>query len=486
MADEKNDSKKESEMEKKLSYNIDFAWSKYSEDQKSHARAFAKDYMHFLEHARTERERVEYAESLAKEAGFKEITIGDHISDITEGDKVYYKNRKKNIAFFIIGDGSRPITEGVRFVGAHIDFPRVDLKIRPLYEDSKTGFALMKTHYYGGIKKFQYATIPMALTGVVIKKDGEQVDIEMGLDPEDPVLTIPDLLIHLGGKMQSKRKPFDVIKGEEMNVLVGALESEDENAKEKFKLTVLAILHDKYGITEDDFHSAELALVPALPPRLVGFDKSMVGAPGQDDGSCSFLGLRAILDYEGIPPSTIGTGLFDKEEIGSNGATGAQSAWIRHVITDLMVRTGTPETITNMHLCLSNSKILSADVTAALDPSFGSVHDPKTAAIFGKGIVLEKFTGSRGKYNTNDAMAEFMAYLRGVFDNVGVPFQVGTLGAVDVGGGGTIAKFFAQSFNCDVVDAGVALINMHSPFEIAHIADLYSGYLAYKAFFGAK
>nr|MDO8109625.1 aminopeptidase [Candidatus Sigynarchaeota archaeon] len=481
MAELKDD--KGSDLEKKLSYKAEFAWSKFSDEQKKAARNFVLDYMVFLGEARTERERVTFAERVAQGKGFKRIEIGQEANQLKPGDKVYYINRGKNIALFIVGE--KPMTEGTRFIGAHMDYPRLDLKIRPVYE--KDGFALFKTHYYGGLKKYQFATVPLALTGIVVKKDGTQVLVNIGHEPDDPVFTVPDLLIHLARNYQGDRKMADVLKAEEMNALAGALQNEDEKAKERFKLNILSILNEKYGITEEDLHSAELSLVPTIAPRFVGLDKSMVGGAGQDDGSCSYLALRAVLDLNnGIPAFTVGTGLFDKEETGSNGPTGAQSSWFRQIFIDLLSRSGVKGSLTNMHVAMSSMKMISADVTAALDPSFGSVHDSQTAAIAGKGVVIEKYSGSGGKYGTNDATAEYVGFVRGVFDARKVPFQYGTLGQVDAGGGGTIAMFFSQAFNCDVVDCGVPLLNMHSPFEIAHIADLYSGYLAYSAFFTSK
>ncbi len=474
---------KGSDLEKKLSYKAEFAWSKYSEEQKKAARVLAQDYLVFLKETRTERERVAFAERLAQGKGFKQLELGDDPEPLKAGERVYYINRGKNIALFVVGEA--PMTQRHHFIGAHGDFPRIDLKIHPLYE--KDGFALFKTHYYGGLKKYQYATIPLVLIGVVVKKDGEVVKVDVGSEPEDPVFMIPDLLIHLAKKLQGERKAMDTIKADEMNAVAGALQIGDEKAKDRFKLNVLSILNEKYGITEDDFHSAELSLVPTITPRYVGLDKSMIGAAGQDDGSCTFLALRAFLD---LPPGsatcTMGTGIFDKEETGSNGPTGAQSSWIRTVIADLAVRTGVKESVTSVNLAFRSMRMISADVTAALDPSFGSVHDPQTAAMAGKGVVIEKYSGVDGKRGTNDATAEYMGYVRRVFSEASVPFQFGTLGQVDAGGGGTIAMFFAQAFNCDVVDCGVPVLNMHSPFEVTHIADLYSGYLAYKAFLSAK
>ncbi|MBN2153525.1 MAG: aminopeptidase [Candidatus Lokiarchaeota archaeon] len=476
---------KESDLEKKLSYKADFAWPKYTEEQKRAARVLAQDYLIFLKETRTERERVAFAERLAQGKGFRQVELGESAAPLKAGEKVYYVNRGKNIALFVVGDA--PMTSGHRFIGAHGDFPRLDLKIDPLYE--KDGFALFKTHYYGGIKKYQYATVPLVLAGVVAKKDGDLVKIDVGSEPDDPVFVIPDLLVHLAHKVQGERKAFDTIKAEEMNAVVGALQIGDEKAKNRFKLNVLSILNEKYGITEDDFHSAELSLVPAITPRYIGLDKSMVGAAGQDDGASTFLALRAILDLAPGAATgttgTTGTGIFDKEETGSNGPTGAQSSWMQSVVADMVSRTGVEASLTNVHLAFRAMKMISADVTAALDPSFGSVHDPQTAAMAGKGVVVEKYSGSGGKRGTNDATAEYVGFIRRVFSEANVPFQFGTLGQVDAGGGGTIAMFFAQNFNCDVVDCGVPVLNMHSPYEVTHIADLYSGYLAYKAFLSA-
>ena len=474
---------KGSELEKKLSYKAEFAWSKYSDEQKNAARILAQDYLVFLKETRTERERVAFAERLAQGKGFRQLELGNSAEPLKPGEKVYYINRGKNIALFVIGEA--PMTQRHHFIGAHGDFPRIDLKIHPLYE--KDGFALFKTHYYGGIKKYQYATVPLVLTGVMVKKDGEVVKIDVGSEPDDPVFIIPDLLIHLARTFQGNRKAFDTIKAEEMNALAGALQIGDDKAKDRFKLNVLSILNEKYGITEDDFHSAELSLVPTIPPRYIGLDKSFIGGAGQDDGSCTFLAVRALLDMTaGATPYTTGVGIFDKEETGSNGPTGAQSSWIRAVIADIAARTGVKESLTNMNLVFSATRMISADVTAALDPSFGGVHDPQTAAMAGKGVVVEKYSGSGGKHGTNDATAEYLGYVRRVFNDAKVPFQFGTLGQVDAGGGGTIAMFFAQAFNCDVVDCGVPVLNMHSPYEVTHIADLYSGYLAYQAFLSAK
>lgn len=483
---EENKSKEtnESELEKVLTYKSEFAWNQYSDKQKNQARDLASKYLNFLKSARTERERVDFFSEIAIRNGFKRVEIGEGDHSLEQGDKVFYVNRNKNIAFVKIG--KNPMTTRVNLLGAHVDTPRIDLKIKPLYEDKESGVALLKTHYYGGIKKYQWATIPLALTGVVIKPDGTKIKVEIGLDHDDPVFMIPDLLPHLNKNVQSERKTKDVIKAEEMNVLAGATEIDDDKAKNKFKLHVLKILNEKYDITESDFYSAELSLVSALPPRYIGVDKALIGSPGQDDGVCAFTAFNAIMNIDETPENTIITALFDKEEIGSSGNTGAQSSWIRFLFNDLMVKTLIPETMSNLSKTLQNTKILSTDVTAPLDPTFKSVHDPKTAGILGKGIIIMKYTGHGGKYNASDATAEYVAQVRSIFEKENVPYQFGTLGAVDAGGGGTIAKFFAQGFNADVIDGGPGVLNMHSPYEITHIADVYSAHLAYTSFLNAK
>jgi len=451
---------KEPSLEDKLANNFKHCWEIFTDEQKKETLKLADEYFDFLKNARTERERTAWAIKVAEENGFKRVEIGKNINKLNPGEKIYYVNREKNVAMAVIGEKS--ILEKNHLIGSHIDTPRLDLKMRPLYEAGKASVALFKTHYYGGIKKYQWATIPLHLTGLIVKKDGTKIPIDIGKNPDDPVFTIPDILTHLAKKIQAKRK-----------------------MPEKFKINVLKILNEKYGVTEADLQSAELNLVSGLPPRYVGLDKSMIGAAGHDDGVCSWTGIRALIDIKKTPKNTAIMSIFDKEEIGSNGNTGAQSAWIRFVMNDIMVRTGVPETLTNLHLTLTNTLMLSADVGSAINPIFPSVHDPLNAAILGKGMVVEKYTGARGKSGASDVRAEVMAYIRKIFDEKTVPYQIVELGKVDEGGGGTIAKFFAESFNCDVVDAGTPVINMHSPYEIVHIADVYSTYLAYKTFFEA-
>ncbi|QEE14694.1 aminopeptidase [Promethearchaeum syntrophicum] len=483
------DKPKEPSLEDKLVNKFKHGWEIFTDDQKQETLKLADEYFDFLKNARTERERTTWTIKKAEENGFKRLEIGKNINKLNPGDKIYYVNREKNVAMAVIGQKS--LIEKIHMIGSHIDTPRLDLKMRPLYEDGKAAVALFKTHYYGGIKKYQWATIPLHLTGLIVKKDGTKIPIDIGKNPDDPVFTIPDILPHLSKNVQNKRKSPETFKGEELNVLAGALPIDENNnkdakkVKEKFKINILKILNEKHGITEADLQSAELNLVSGLPPRYVGLDRSMIGAAGHDDGVCSWTGIKSLIDLKGAPKNTAIMSIFDKEEIGSNGSTGAQSAWIRFVMNDIMVRTGVSETLTNLHLTLSNTLMLSADVGSAINPIFPSVHDPLNAAVLGKGIVIEKHTGGGGKYGSSDVPAEIMAYIRKIYDEKTVPYQIVELGKVDEGGGGTIAKYFAESFNCDVVDAGTPVINMHSPYEIIHIADLFSTYLAYKTFFEA-
>ncbi|MBD3353784.1 MAG: aminopeptidase [Candidatus Lokiarchaeota archaeon] len=485
MSQDNSNKKKESDLEEELLYELDFAWNLYSNSQKLESKELAEKYIEFLTKARTERERTAYIKEKALQRGFREVEIGNSDAEgahkLKPGDRIFYTNRKKNISLVIVG--SHPLSHGLNIIGAHLDTPRVDLKIRPLYEDKESGFALFKTHYYGGVKKYQWASIPLILTGVVVKKNGTVIDVDIGTNDNDPVFIIPDLLPHLQQKVQQDRKTTDVIKGEEMNVLVGAIPHENKNIKQKFKVKILQILHEKYDIKEEDFLSAELSLVPAFKPRFVGIDKSMIGASGQDDGICSFLAMQSILDIKEIPEKTIIAALFDKEEIGSSGSTGAKSSWLRFLIEDLLLKKENHVKSSKLNISLTKTKIISADVGPVLHPTFKQVQDPRTAAILGKGLRIMKYTGRAGKVNSSDATAEFIAELRHIFDENEVPFQLGAFSAVDAGGGGTIAMYFAEQFNADVVDAGPAVLNIHSPYEISHIADIYASYLGYRTFF---
>ncbi len=449
-------------------------WDLVDEDEKQKIMEFSSEYRTFLSTHKTEREVAEFAIEKARERGFKDISEG--------GDKVIIVNRHKAVAVARIG--KRPVREGVRIVAAHIDVPRIDVKQNPLYESSNTGTALFDLHYYGGIKKYQWVARPLAIHGTVVKEDGTSVKINLGDNPGDPVFTIEDLLPHLSRKAQYGKKIEDAIPGEKLDLIVGSIPlPDDKDAKERLKLNILKILNDKYGIKEEDFMSAELEIVPAGPAYDVGLDNSMIGGYGHDDRICGFTSLMAVLDAES-PEWTIVTILFDKEEIGSDGNTGAQSRFAEHVIASLLDLQNELN-YKNLMTALQGSQAISADVTAAVDPMWQEVHDQKNAAILGYGLPIMKYTGHGGKYGANDAHAEFVSLIRRIFNQSGVVWQPGGLGKVDEGGGGTVAKYLAK-FGMDVIDAGPALLSMHSPFEIASKADLWMAYKGYKAFFEAK
>ena len=379
----------------------------------------------------------------------------------------------KAIALFIVGE--RPMEDGMKILGAHIDSPRLDLKQNPLYED--TDLALLETHYYGGIKKYQWVTLPLAIHGVVCKKDGTKVDIVIGEDDNDPVIGISDLLVHLA-QTQQEKKANKVIEGEDLNVLVGSMPLKDEE-KDAVKANILKILNDKYGIEEEDFLSAELEIVPAGKARDYGIDRSMVMAYGHDDRVCSYTSLMAMLKVEKIDKTCVCL-LVDKEEIGSVGATGMQSKFFENTVAEVMDRVGDYSDI-KLRRALKNSKMLSSDVSAAFDPNYPSVMEKKNSAYFGKGLVFNKYTGSRGKGGCNDANPEFIAELRAIMDKHDVAFQTAELGKVDQGGGGTIAYILAN-YNMEVIDCGVALHNMHAPWEVASKVDIYEAMKGYYAF----
>ncbi|MGQ4893824.1 MAG: aminopeptidase [Candidatus Njordarchaeia archaeon] len=451
-----------------------WAWERLNEED---VNEFAMEYIQFLSHVKTERESVEYIKTLAEAHDFKPI---DSCEKLSPGDKVYSIFKNKMILLAVIGE-KNPV-DGLRFIGAHIDAPRLDLKPSPLYEDS--GIALLKTHYYGGIKKYQWVNIPLAIHGVVVLKDGTKKHIVIGEDPKDPTFVIPDLLPHLARKKQGERKGFDIIKGEELRILVGnkpAKVEEDKKVKDKVKKMILDILNEKYGISEEDFISADLEIVPAVKPREAGFDRSMIAAYGQDDRICAYTTLRAILDVT-KPRETCIAVFVDREEIGSDGNAGAKSRFLEVFIGDLIEKFNGSATERDVLKAFINSKAISADVDAAINPIYKDVHDTQNAGYLGKGVIVTKYTGAGGKYGASEAHAEFMAWIRRIFDKRAVPWQPGLLGKVDEGGGGTIAKYFAER-GIDVVDIGPGLIGMHSPYEISSKADLYSAYLAYKTFF---
>ena len=431
------------------------------------AMEFAEGYKTFLDHSKIERECVSYSVALAEKAGYKPFSRGIKAKT---GDKFYYVNRGKNL--YLVTIGKKPLNEGIHFNIAHIDSPRIDLKPNPLYETEE--LAYFKTHYYGGIKKYQWTTIPLALHGRIMLADGKAIDVDFGEKPGDPVLVITDLLPHLG-RAQGERKLNEGIKGEELNILLGSLPVDDKEVKEAFKLRVLSILHDKYGITEKDFMRSELTLVPAQKAVDVGLDSSMVGAYGQDDKVCAYTALMAEFDCK-KPEYTSLTALVDKEEIGSTGNTGMESDALLHFVEDLAECEG--ERVRDI---LRNSICLSSDVNAAYDPTFPDVYEKQNSSFFNHGPVLTKYTGVRGKGGSNDASAETMQKVIGYMEDAGVAWQIGELGKVDEGGGGTIAMLMGN-MDVDTVDLGVAVLSMHAPFELTAKLDVYYTYKAFLAF----
>lgn len=464
------------EIWKQLSYKNSNVWEKLSDDEIKDTFAFCEEYKNFLNISKTEREFVEAAEKLVKDRGF--INIDKFITSrekIIPGTKVYRINKDKTIVLGIIG--TTPLEKGVNIVGAHIDSPRIDLKPNPMYEANDMVF--FKTHYYGGIKKYQWVTIPLSVHGVLVRKDGSIVKLVIGEDNNDPVFTITDLLPHLASD-QMQKKMSEAITGEGLNILTGSIPFKDEKVREKVKLNVLKLLNDKYGIIEEDFLSAELEFVPAFKASDIGFDGSMIGAYGQDDRVCAYTALKSILELETVNRTAICV-LSDKEEIGSVGNTGAQSSFLENFLADLINLSTNDYTDILLRRCLDNSKMLSADVNAAIDPNFEGVYDKINSSFIGRGIVLQKYTGARGKVGASDANAEFVGDVRKLFNDNNIIWQTAELGKVDQGGGGTIAQFIAN-IGVDVIDCGVAVLSMHSPFEITSKADVYMAFKAYKTF----
>lgn len=444
-------------------------WEKYK-DNLNEVMEYNEGYKDYISKNKTERACVKDSIRLAKEKGFKPL---DSFETLKPGDKVYVNNRDKNIALFVIGN--KPLTEGMRILGAHIDSPRMDLKQNPLYESE--GFVLADTHYYGGVKKYQWVTIPLSLYGVVAKKDGTVVEVVIGEDDNDPVVGISDLLIHLAAN-QLDKKAAKVIEGEDLDVTLGNMPLVGEE-KDAVKANILKLLKDKYDIDEEDFVSAEIEVVPSGKARDYGLDRSMIAGYGHDDRVCAYTSLTAILDMD-VCDYTCCTILVDKEEIGSVGATGAQSLFFENTIGEMLVKMGI-DSFVQTRLTLSRSKMLSSDVSAGVDPLFVSVNDKKNAAYLGNGIVFNKYTGARGKSGSNDASAEYVARIRAVMDEAKIHYQTAELGKVDQGGGGTIA-YILGNYNMDVIDAGIAVLNMHAPMEVVSKVDVYETYQAYKAF----
>lgn len=448
------------------------AWKKYAGNLDP-VMNFGKDYIDFMTLSKTERETVDNSIKIAEKAGFKDLNT---VSELKAGDKVYFNNRGKSLFLFVVG--KEDLAKGLNILGAHVDSPRLDLKQHPLYEDS--GLVLLDTHYYGGIKKYQWVAQPLALHGVVCKKDGSLVKVVIGESDDDPVVGVSDLLIHLAAD-QMKKTGSNVVEGEDLNVLFGSIPATtEEDEKELVKKNILNLLKEKYDIEEDDFISAEIEVVPAGKARDYGFDRSMVLAYGQDDNVCAYTSLRAIVEEEN-PERTSCCILSDKEEVGSQGNTGMHSSAFENTLAELMDKCGQYSEL-NIRRCLRNSMMLSSDVSAAHDPNYPSVSSPnQNNAEFGKGIVFNKYTGSRGKGGSNDANPEFIAKIRKVLDENGVNYQTSELGKVDQGGGGTIAYILANK-DVEVIDAGVAVQNMHACYEVTSKVDIYEAYLAYKAF----
>jgi aspartyl aminopeptidase len=445
-------------------------WKNVNEKKVKEIMDFNEGYKSYISLGKTERLCVDEAVRIAEKEGYKNITS---FKSLKTGDKVYALNKNKNIALFIIG--KKPMTDGLRILGAHIDSPRLDVKQNPLYE--KEEFALLDTHYYGGIKKYQWVTIPLAIHGVICKKDGSTVNVNIGEEENDPVFGISDLLVHLS-KDQMKKTASLVIEGENLDVTMGSMPLKDED-KDAVKANILKLLNEKYDIEEEDFISSELELVPAGKARDYGLDRSMVAGYGHDDRVCAYTSLKAVLDID-TPEYTSSCILVDKEEIGSVGATGAASLFFENTIAQILSLTGLNSYL-DLKNTMTNSKMLSSDVSAALDPLYTSVSDKKNNAKFGQGVVFNKYTGARGKSGSNDAEPEYIAWIRKIMDENDVHYQTSELGKVDQGGGGTIAYILGE-YNMNVIDAGVPVLNMHAPMEIVSKADVYEAYVAYKTF----
>ena len=459
------------ELKEKLFMKKKNGWETVSEEEKKEIYDFSKGYINFLNKSKIEREVVEFSINALEEEGFKDINT---VNELSSGDKVYYVNREKTVYIAVIGEES--MENGLNIVGAHVDSPRLDLKPNPLYEAD--GLALFRTHYYGGIKKYQWTTIPLALHGVIVKTNGEKIKINIGEDDNDPVFVISDLLPHLA-QTQMEKKLKEGIEGESLNILIGNIPYDNSETPERVKLNILNILNQKYGIIEKDFLSAEIEVVPAFKAKSLGFDESMVAGYGQDDKLCAYVALQAILNTEN-PKRTAICILADKEEIGSMGNTGMESHVFDMFVTELLFKTK-ENSINAIDRVFCKSKMLSADVDAAYDPLYASVYEKTNSAFLGEGVGLNKYTGARGKSGASDANAEFVAEIRKLFEDNNIRYNISELGKVDQGGGGTIAYILANK-GMDVIDCGVPVLSMHSPYEVTSKFDIYSIFRAYKAF----
>jgi aspartyl aminopeptidase len=461
------------ELEEKLSYSSKNIWSEVDDEKVREIQEYGETYKEFLVVAKSERRTVQWIRTEAEKRGYKDLS---KVSAIETGDLLYSVNRDKNIV--LIKVGKRSGLEGMNFIVAHADAPRLDLKQIPLIED--TEIALLKTHYYGGVRKYQWLNIPLALTGVVVTRENKKIEISLGFEADDPVFVIPDLLPHLARKVQGEKKSDEFIAGETLNLMCGTIPVRDKKVKEKVKLAVLQLLNERYGIEEEDFVSAELQAVPAIKPRDAGFDRSMIAGYGHDDRVSTFAAVTALFDTESVERTAVAF-IVDKEEIGSDGPTGAKSLFIFNVIGEIIEKMTGKCTDIHLRRAMERSTCISADVNAGINPMYKSVHDEKNAARLSHGLVITKYTGHGGKYMANDADAELVGMIRHLFNTNGIFWQYGGMGKIDEGGGGTIAKHFAF-YNASVIDCGIPVVGMHSPYELISKADLFYSYRGFRVF----
>ena len=459
------------ELKEKLFNKKQVGWENLETRQKEEIFNFCKGYMDFLNKAKTEREFIKESKRVAEENGFKDIS---QFESLNPGDRVYYINRDKSMYLAVIGQ--EKMENGLHIIGSHVDSPRLDLKPNPLYED--TGFAYFKTHYYGGIKKYQWTTIPLSIHGVIVKTNGEKIELNIGENDSDPIFTITDLLPHLAMD-QMEKKLKNGVEGENLNLLIGSIPFDGESGTDRVKLNIINILNKKYGITESDLYSAEIELVPAFKARTMGFDESLVAAYGQDDKICAYTSLMAMMNLEKVKNTAVCI-LSDKEEIGSMGNTGMESHMFDYFVSELLNKAG-ENRVNLLDKVFCFSKMLSSDVDAGFDPIYASVSDKNNAGFLGRGIALVKYTGARGKSGASDANAEFVAWTRNMLEKNSIKYQLTELGKVDIGGGGTIAYILANK-GTDVIDCGVPVLSMHAPYEVTSKFDIYEAFKTYKAF----
>ncbi|MBP3802201.1 MAG: aminopeptidase [Clostridia bacterium] len=459
------------ELKEKLFNKKQVGWENLETRQKEEIFNFCKGYMDFLNKAKTEREFIKESKRVAEENGFKDLS---QFESLNPGDRVYYINRDKSMYLAVIGQ--EKMENGLHIIGSHVDSPRLDLKPNPLYEDN--GFAYFKTHYYGGIKKYQWTTIPLSIHGVIVKTNGEKIELNIGENDSDPIFTITDLLPHLAMD-QMEKKLKNGVEGENLNLLIGSIPFDGESGTDRVKLNIINILNKKYGITESDLYSAEIELVPAFKARTMGFDESLVAAYGQDDKICAYTSLMAMMNLEKVKNTAVCI-LSDKEEIGSMGNTGMESHMFDYFVSELLNKAG-ENRVNLLDKVFCFSKMLSSDVDAGFDPIYASVSDKNNAGFLGRGIALVKYTGARGKSGASDANAEFVAWTRNMLEKNSIKYQLTELGKVDIGGGGTIAYILANK-GTDVIDCGVPVLSMHAPYEVTSKFDIYEAFKTYKAF----